>query len=207
MEMVMAFVALQLGLVTVPVFVAIVFSALASSLLLGPWMAWSLRRRTQINLLEVFLNRAMPVELRGGTRWQVIEELCAAAAEAPGAPPVEALVAAVRAREETAGTALGNGLAVPHARLPGLARPVVVAGRAHGDVEWNAPDGLPVHLAFLILTPPEPSDLQVQILAGLARGLVRPEARERVMAAPQPRDAQDALRTALGGQALVRKPA
>lgn len=204
MEMVMAYVALQFRLITVPVFVAIVFAALISSIILGPWMAWSMRRRRQISVLDLVIRQSLPVDLPGPDRWSAIRVLCQAAAEEPGLPHADNIAAAVRAREETAGTALGNHLAMPHARIPGLERPLIAVGRSAAGLEWDAPDGLPVDLAFLILTPAERADLQVQILAALARALIDENMRRRLLEARTGQEAQAVLREALGRQNLVR---
>jgi Kef-type K+ transport system membrane component KefB/mannitol/fructose-specific phosphotransferase system IIA component (Ntr-type) len=204
MEMIVALVALQQGLITVPVFVAIVFAALVSSIVLGPWLAWLMRRRPAINVLDIFLRRATRLGLRGETRWDAIQELCEAAAEQESLPAADALHAAVRAREETAGTALGEGIAVPHARLPGLRKPAVVLGRSIAGIDWDTPDGLPAHLIFLILTPEEDNGLQVQILGALAHGLQDEELRHRLIAARDEQEAWSVLRQALGQQNLLR---
>jgi len=205
MGMIMAFVALQFGLITRPVFVGIVFAALASSLALGPWLAWSIRRRRTVSLLDLFLRQGTPLVLRAASRDEAIRELCEAVAEAPDMPHADNLTSAVRAREAVAGTALEFGVAVPHARIPGLAKPVVVFGRSVSGLEWDAPDGLPAHLIFLILTPAAREDLQVQILGGLARGLHREEVRRRLLAAPDERQAQAALREALRQAEVVAR--
>ena len=204
MEMIMALVALQSGLITLPVFVAILFSALASSIALGPALAWSLRRRGVANVLDAFARRAMRLDLRGPTRWEAIRELCEGAAEQEGMPAAPALEAAVRAREETAGTAIGEGMAVPHARIPALPRPAVAFGRCATGLEWNAPDGLPAHLIFLILTPADDQGLQVQLLGALARGLGSEATRRRLIDARDEPEVWAVLREALGQHRLVR---
>ena len=206
MEMVVAFIALQIGLITGPVFVAIVFAALASSVALGPWLAWSIRRRPGIRLVDLFIRRATPIDLVSATRAEAIGELCAAAAEEEGVPDAGTLAAAVRAREETAGTSLGHGVAVPHTRLAELRRPVVVAGRSAAGLDWNAPDGLPAHLIFLILTPRAREDWQVQILSSLARAMAPPVVRQRLLAATDGRQAQAVLREILARQDVVPSP-
>ncbi|HUT33538.1 MAG TPA: cation:proton antiporter [Planctomycetota bacterium] len=204
MEMIVGLVAYQQGLITMPVFVALVFAALASSVALGPGLAWSLRRRGIVNVLDVFLRRATRLDLRGPSRWDAIRELCEAAAEQEGMPDAEALNAAVRAREETAGTAIGEGMAVPHARLAGLARPAVLFGRSEHGIEWNSPDGLPAHLLFLILTPADDQGLQVQLLGALAKGIGDEAVRQRLLGAQDEHGAWAVLRQALGRQGLVR---
>lgn len=59
-------------------------------------------------------------------------------------------------------TAVEEGIALPHARLPTLLKPVILFGRSLQGIEWNSPDGKPAHLIFLILTPK--TDDEVQIL-------------------------------------------
>ncbi|MCE5277482.1 MAG: cation:proton antiporter [Planctomycetaceae bacterium] len=183
MEMVMALVAFKMKLITAPVYVAIVFSALASSVLLGPWMAWSIRRRRQINVIDLFLRRAMRLNLAGPTRFDAISELCEAVGQQDDMPEAAAVTQAVQAREETAATSIGSGVAVPHARLPKLRGAVVVFGRSGGGIDWDSPDGLPVHLVFMILTPQQQDELQVQILGSLAAGLENPQVQQRLLAA------------------------
>lgn len=56
-------------------------------------------------------------------------------------------------RENAMGTAIEEGIAVPHARLAVLKRPIIIFGRSLVGIEWNSPDGKPTQLIFLILTP------------------------------------------------------
>jgi Kef-type K+ transport system membrane component KefB len=177
---VVAAVALEYGILTVPVFVAIIFSAIISSLLVAPWLVWSVQRRQEINILDFFLRRAVIPELSSMTRQAAIEELCQVVAEHGHVADAETLSAAVREREELMGTGLGSGLAVPHARLANLTKPVLVFGRSVHGIEWDAPDGLPVHLIFLLLTPIADDGLQLQILAALARAMSHEDVRAQL---------------------------
>ena len=183
---VVAAVALEYGILTVPVFVAIVFSAIISSLLVAPWLVWSVQRRKEINILEIFLRRGVIAALDAPTRESAIQELCQAVAEQSQMGQMghiadaEALSAAVREREELMGTGLGSGLAIPHARLAQLTKPVLLFGRSLHGIDWDAPDGLPVHFVFLLLTPVADNGLQLQILAVLARALSNPDVLRRL---------------------------
>jgi Kef-type K+ transport system membrane component KefB len=201
---VVAGVALEVGILTTEVFVAIVISALVSSMLVAPWLSWSIRRRRAVNLLDFFLRRAVVPELAGPTRWDAIEQLCAAVAEQRGTPRRDALVTAVRAREELIGTGTGHGIAIPHARLADLAQPLVTFGHSTAGIEWDAPDGLPVHLVFLILTPEHEHGLQLQILAAIAAAMHNEEARARVTRAGGRQEMWAALQDALRAQTLAR---
>jgi len=201
---VVADIALEHGILSTPVFVGIVISAIVSSLLVAPWLSWSIQRREAVNVLAYFARSAAVPNLRAKTRWDVIDELCSGLKGHGGLPSVETCVAAVRAREELLGTGTGGGVAIPHARLPDLKRPVLVFGRSTSGVDWDAPDGQPVHLVFLLLTPAEQDSLQLQILAALAQGLGTKPARERMIRARTDAEALAALGDALRSQTIAR---
>jgi Kef-type K+ transport system membrane component KefB len=200
---VVADLALEHGILTTEVFVGIVVSAIVSSLLVAPWLSWSIHRRRAVNVLAFFARPATVPDLRGATRWEVIDELCSGLAHA-GSPGAAMCVAAVRQREELQGTGTGNGVAIPHARLPDLRQPVLVFGRSVAGIDWDAPDGLPVHLVFLLLSPEREGGLQLQILAALARGLAEASARERLIQATSDAETMAALDAALRSQNITR---
>ena len=201
---VVAGVALEHQILSTPVFVSIVFSAIISSLLVAPCLAWSIRRRREVNIVEFFAPGGVIPDLLGSTRSKAILELCAAGSKSEDMPGLEVLHAAVSNREQLMGTGTGNQVAMPHARLEMLDRPVLVFGRSAAGIEWNAPDGLPVHLVFLLLTPEREEGLQLQILAALARGMGNAEAREKLLRAESEDQVWRALQDALSAQNLVR---
>ena len=201
---VVADLALEYGILTTPVFVGIVVSAIVSSLVVGPWLSWSIRRRKALDVLELFDRTATEPSLGGATQWEVIDEMCARLGRSVPPSIAETCVEAVRAREELCGTGTGHGVAIPHARLPGLNRPVIALGRSAAGVEWNAPDGLPVHLVFLLLTPEDEHGLQLQIVAAIAHGLSDAEARERVEQAESDTELWAALGEAIRSQTIAR---
>ncbi len=201
---VVAGVALELEILSTPVFVAIVFSTLVSSLAVAPWLAWSIHRRREVDVLDFFARRAVIPDLRSQERFGAIRELCDSVAEHAGMPDADSLFAAVRDREALMGTATGGEIAIPHARLPNLRRPVLTIGRSLRGIEWNAPDGQPVQLVFLLLTPVREDGLQLQILAAVARAMSDVEARARLSRADSAQAVSSALEDALRAQELVR---
>jgi PTS system nitrogen regulatory IIA component len=71
-------------------------------------------------------------------------------------------------REKLGSTGLGNGVAIPHGRLPGLAGPVCALVRLVTPVDFDAADGQPVDLAFALLVPEESTEEHLQVLSTIA---------------------------------------
>jgi mannitol/fructose-specific phosphotransferase system IIA component (Ntr-type) len=72
---------------------------------------------------------------------------------------------------------------VPNAAVAGLSRPMLALGFAPTGVDFNASDGAPAKLVFLLLVPPRAHDQEVRILASIARAAIEPAARARLLQA------------------------
>lgn len=204
MEIVVSVIALEHGLITEPVFVAIVFSAVFSSMILGPWLSYAIRKRKKISVLEFFTRRAIIADLAAEGRDEAIKKLCEAACEQEEIADTEAVYSGVLQRENSMGTAMEEGVAVPHARMSLLKRPVIVFGRSVSGIEWNSPDGKPANLIFLILTSPE-EDVQVQILALIAKALSNKTVRDAIMDAGDSRRIWEVLQEAMTMSGIIEK--
>ncbi len=180
MHIVISTLAVELGLITHTVYVAIIAGAIISSITLGPWLSFVLKRRQTRKVTLRIPGRAIITELDSENRPAAIEKLCSAAATLKGLE-YEQLYTAVMTREQQMSTALENGVAVPHARLIQLSQPTVVFGRQVSGIEWNSIDGKPAQLIFLILTPLDDSDVQIQLYASLAKALSAPELRDELL--------------------------
>lgn len=87
-------------------------------------------------------------------------------------------------REKLGSTGFGRGVAIPHARIPGIQRPVAALVKLRQPVAFNAADGLPVELVFGLLSPENSGAGHLHALAAISR-LVRDEAiREALIDAP-----------------------
>lgn len=100
-------------------------------------------------------------------RLAAIETLAAALARAEGLDTA-VVTKAVREREELSPTALGNGVAAPHARLDGIPGVRAILGRSREGIPWDAPDGRPVHLVFLFVSPRIGIQLHTEVLQRIA---------------------------------------
>lgn len=73
------------------------------------------------------------------------------------------------AREKLGSTGLGHGVAIPHGRVKGLRDAVGAFFKAQNPIAFDAPDGQPVSLIFVLLVPERATDLHLQILGELAQ--------------------------------------
>ncbi|MCA3129904.1 MAG: PTS sugar transporter subunit IIA [Betaproteobacteria bacterium] len=87
------------------------------------------------------------------------------------------------ARERLGSTGLGHGVAVPHGRVKGLKEAAGAFVRIRQPIPFEAPDGNPVNLVFVLLVPEKATDLHLQILSELAEMFNDREMRARLCAA------------------------
>jgi Kef-type K+ transport system membrane component KefB len=186
MEILLAVIALESKIINEQIFVALVIMAVVTSLISGPAMS-RLLRATASPVQKLLRAGAMRLELAAATRRDAITALTSALCERMGRPADAARFAeAVLSREETAGTGVGDGVAFPHAEAEGLTEPALAFGRSQRGLDFDAPDGEPADLVFLLLTPPGDYQGSLRLLAGMARLLARDEVRAKL------REAKDA---------------
>ena len=192
MEIVVALLAMEAGLITPQVFVAIVFSAVFSSVVLGPWMSASMARRKAVAPMQFLSPKSVVADLTALTRFAAIGQLAACVARCTDEAREEIAEEAM-AREREFGTAIGGGVAIPHLRLDGLKNPLLAFGRSVDGIDWDAPDGAPVHYIFFLATPTGTVDVHVQILAAIARAMEVPDNRHLLSSAPDATSLFEAL--------------
>ncbi|HJD69992.1 MAG TPA: fructose-specific PTS transporter subunit EIIC [Corynebacterium kroppenstedtii] len=134
-----------------------------------------------------------------GNREDVIRGLVDHAVSAGRITDGEAVIQAALAREEQSTTAVGNEVAIPHARVAGVTTPTVLFARIPGDgVDWNSPDNTTVRFVFLIAVPEGANKKHMKILAQLARALMRDNFCTRLREAATRTEIVDAVREAVG---------
>ncbi|HEV8647451.1 MAG TPA: PTS IIA-like nitrogen regulatory protein PtsN [Burkholderiales bacterium] len=97
---------------------------------------------------------------------------------------------ALFARERLGSTGLGHGIAIPHGRIKGLRETAGAFVRTRAPIPFEAPDGNPVQLIFVLLVPEKATDLHLQILSELAQMFSDKEVRAQLAALPDARDVQ-----------------
>jgi PTS system nitrogen regulatory IIA component len=86
-------------------------------------------------------------------------------------------------REALASTAIGEGVAIPHAKLPAVGEIVACLGRAHGGVDFGSIDGSPTSLFFVLVAPENSTGAHLKALARISRVFKDAEFRRRLLAA------------------------
>ena len=133
------------------------------------------------------------IVLRSGasSKRQALHVVASAAAETLGMPEGRVLEALLE-REALGSTGLGGGVAVPHARIPGLSRISGVFVRLDAPVAFDAVDDRPVDLIFALFAPPRDGAEHLRALAAVSRALRSSELREKIRQSGSP-DAIHAL--------------
>jgi len=114
----------------------------------------------------------------------VIEELASRIAKQHPEIDHARLVQALEDRERLNSTALGEGVAIPHGKLPTVTQVVAAFGRSIPGVDFQSLDGKPTHLFFLLVAPDGSAGAHLRALARISRLLKDASFRERLMQAP-----------------------
>jgi PTS system nitrogen regulatory IIA component len=132
------------------------------------------------------------LDLGATTKATALQRLAAAAATRLDRPEAE-IHEALLARERLGSTALGRGVALPHARLEGDPRPVVTFARLHRPIDFDARDEEPVDLIIQVLWPEAAPEGFLPMLAETCRALRDPGTLRRLRAAATPAEVLDVL--------------
>ncbi len=179
MEMVLGLLALQTHLISPRLFVALVIMAIVTSLMSGPVLERIIARPKTRRFVDFLSGRGFLPRLQSAQRAGVIWEMAQAVAPLTR-HSADTIRQAVLHREDMMATGLINGIAVPHARLSDLDKPVVAVGISESGVDFEAADGRPAHLIFLVLTPLHNHGAQLEILADIAATFRVPKAPAQV---------------------------
>ncbi|MHC5209669.1 MAG: PTS sugar transporter subunit IIA [Planctomycetota bacterium] len=123
------------------------------------------------SLSEIFSVDSVLPDLAGRSKAEVLAEMVACAVSGgvlPKGRKAQAL-AALQEREERGSTALGRGIAIPHAKIPGLRRHAGLVARSLEGVDFRSIDGEPVHVFVLLVSPETRLDEHLATLRWISR--------------------------------------
>ena len=132
-------------------------------------------------LTELLTADAILPSLRCPTKKALLTEMCEAAGQVSGLPARETLDAVLQ-RERLGSTGVGNGIAIPHGKLLSCTQIFGVFARLERPVDFDAMDGAPVDLAFMLIAPEAAGADHLKALARVARLLRDPQITARLRA-------------------------
>ena len=139
-----------------------------------------------MTLTDLIAANAVVPALKVNSKKQAIQELAARAAALTGQNE-RAILEILLQREKLGSTGVGNGIAIPHGKLPKLSKVFGVFARLERPVDFEALDGAPVDLVFLLLAPEGAGADHLKALARIARLLRDQDVAKKLRAS---RDAQ-----------------
>ncbi|MHB1590898.1 MAG: PTS IIA-like nitrogen regulatory protein PtsN [Sulfuricella sp.] len=100
--------------------------------------------------------------------------------------PRKKVIDSLAKREKLGSTGLGYGIAIPHGRIKGLSVATGAFFKLKTPISFDAPDGQPVSMLFILLAPEQATDLHLQILGELAQMFSNRQLREKLQASDSP---------------------
>ncbi len=133
-------------------------------------------------LLDALPREAILAELHSRDKKGIIEELVMPVSRMAGLEH-RYLVRVLMERERLGSTGIGGGIGIPHGKMKGLERMLVGFGRSREGVDFDAIDGRPAHLFFVLITPEDSIDVHLRLLAQISRMLKNDRFKERLLTA------------------------
>ncbi len=134
-----------------------------------------------MDLTKYITKSCVVTDLAATTKADALKELTHLLFEKRRLKDVGPALDQIMAREVTESTGIGNGVAVPHARVSGLKSLVCAVGRKPNGLDFMAVDRKPVHLVFLICYPPNDQTTYLNFVATVAKLLGDDEHRQAMM--------------------------
>ncbi|WP_434456841.1 PTS IIA-like nitrogen regulatory protein PtsN [Stutzerimonas urumqiensis] len=152
-----------------------------------------------IRLEDILTPGRCTVDVPGGSKKRVLEQVARLiAGDLPDLDP-QLVFESLVAREKLGSTGFGNGIAIPHCRLAGCQAPVSGVLRLDAAVDFDAIDGIPVDLLFVLLVPQAATDEHLELLRQIASMLDRSEVRDRLRRASNDADLYQVVLDAQNG--------
>ncbi len=134
---------------------------------------------------NLFSPESVVLDLHAGSQKQLFQEMADRLITGHGLNmPRRDIVSAAIERERLGSTGVGNGVALPHARINGIDRVVAGFARLSEPMDFDSVDGRPVDLVAFLLAPSDAAGAHLRALARVSRQLRRHDNRSRLRTAP-----------------------
>jgi fructose-specific phosphotransferase system IIA component len=139
-------------------------------------------------LRELLAPARIRVPLHAGTKEEILRELVQIVSENDRVEDAGEVLRAVREREAVLSTGIGNAVAIPHGKSAVVQELRMAAGRTDQPVDFDALDGKPVSLFFLLVGPESAAGPHIKALSRISRLVRRDDVREQLIAARTPEE-------------------
>jgi nitrogen PTS system EIIA component len=133
-----------------------------------------------MKIMEILVKESVILDLGVRTKREVLAEMAASLAKVE--PQIEAgrLLDVLMEREALQSTGIGEGVAIPHGKLPGLQRLVASFARSRAGIDFESIDGQPTHHFFLLVVPEHSGGQYLKALARISRFFRDPAFRQNL---------------------------
>src|SRR5436305_374093 len=146
-----------------------------------------------MRLTEILKPQNIKIPLDAKTKTEAIGELVKVLAASGDIADSKKVLDAVLEREATRTTGIGNGLAIPHGKCNGTKDLVMAIGKAATPIDFQAIDGRPVTIIWMLASPPDPTSPHIHALARISRLMSIDKFRHSLMNAKSSQEAYDLI--------------
>ncbi len=149
-----------------------------------------------MQLTDLLTRDRIKIPLEARTKDELLRELVGVLAERSDIEDRDEILRAVRERESVLSTGIGHGVAIPHGKSAAISELKLAAGRSSAPLDFDALDGQPVGLFFLLVGPESAAGAHIKALSRISRLVRRDDVRTRLAAAQDADEFLSALRDA-----------
>lgn len=153
-----------------------------------------------MKFIEYVKPENIKLQLEGETKEEVIEELVELLTESCCVDDADTILDAVLAREREGSTGLEKGVAIPHAKCDAVSRLSIVIGISKDGIDFDALDGKPSNLFFLMVAPTSESGPHVQAIAKIVKMIKIDRFRNRLLKAKSGEEVIDTINMVENGE-------
>jgi fructose-specific phosphotransferase system IIA component len=146
-----------------------------------------------MRLTEILKAQNILMPMQATTKNQAIGELVALLAKNGEIQDANSVLNAVLEREMTRTTGIGNGLAIPHGKSSGTSQLVMAIGKLAAPIDFQAIDGRPVSLIWLLASPPDKTGPHIHALARISRLMTSDKFRQALTQAKSAQEIYDVI--------------
>lgn len=141
-----------------------------------------------MRITELLTKETIAMDLSAMTKDGAIDELAQQLNQAGKLNHLDDYIAAIHKREQQSSTGIGEGIAIPHAKVEAVKTPAIAFGKSKAGVDYDSLDMQPAHLFFMIAAPATGAQTHLDALAKLSSVLMDESVRQALLEADSPEE-------------------